>query len=100
MATSLQNLSLCDGSLLPTKRVHGFLLCKVLRLVCPLLAHTIPDSFFSLPVYKKYGSTCLSSVVFWNTLPVFWISDASAIKTVHSSRVVFVKDVEAVGHFG
>ena len=52
---------------------------------------------FSLLVYKKYGSTCLSSVVFWNALPVFWISDADAIKTVHSSRVVFPKDVEVVG---
>ena len=55
---------------------------------------------FSLLVYKKYGSTCLSSVVFWNALPVFWISDADAIKTVHSSRTVFPKDMEAVGRIG
>jgi len=54
---------------------------------------------FSLLVYKQYGSTCLSSVVLWNALPVFWISDADAIKTLHSSRVVFPKDIEAVGHF-
>ena len=99
MATSLQDPSSCDGSLLPTKRLHGLLQCEVLRSVCPLLTHHT-RFILSLPVYKKYGSTCLSSVVFWNALPVFWISDADAIKTVQSSRVVFPKDIEAVGLFG
>jgi len=61
--------------------------------------HISSDSFLSFLVYKKYGSTCLSSVLFWNALPVFWIADADAIKTVHSSRVVFSKDIQAVGHF-
>jgi len=45
VATSFQQPSPGDGSLLPTKRVHGLLLCKVLGSVCPLLVHMIPDSF-------------------------------------------------------
>ncbi|RDB30006.1 hypothetical protein Hypma_014135 [Hypsizygus marmoreus] len=45
--------------------------------------------------YAKYGSTCLSSVTFWNAIPIFWLSDADAIKTVHAGRATFPKDVEA-----
>ena len=97
MAPPLQNSSPCDESLLSTKRVHRSLLCKVRKSVNPLLPHIILNSFLFVLVYKKYGSTCLSSAVFWNALPVFWISDADAIKTVHSSRVVFPKDIEIVG---
>jgi len=51
-------------------------------------------SFFL--VYKSYGSTCLSSIVFWDALPTFWLSDAEAIKAVSTDRQVFSKDVEAV----
>jgi hypothetical protein len=47
-------------------------------------------------VYKRYGSTCLSSIIIWNALPTFWLSDAEAIKVVSSDRVVFAKDTEAV----
>ena len=97
MAPPFQNSSPCGESFLSTKRVHGLLLCSVHKSVNLLLAHIISDWFFFVLVYKKYGSTCLSSAVFWNALPVFWISDADAIKTVHSSRVVFPKDIELVG---
>ncbi|KAG5646335.1 hypothetical protein DXG03_003658 [Asterophora parasitica] len=46
-------------------------------------------------VFKQYGSTCLSSITFWNAIPTFWVSDADAIKAVHTGRAVFTKDVEA-----
>ena len=49
-----------------------------------------------LSVYQKYGSTCLSSIVFTNAIPTFWLSDADAIKVVSTDRTVFQKDVEAV----
>lgn len=48
------------------------------------------------PVFEKYGSTCLSSVTFLDALPIFWISDADAVKTVQNLRTTFTKDTEAV----
>ena len=39
-------------------------------------------------------------MTFWDALPVFWIADADAIKTVNLSRVAFPKEVEGVSHFG
>jgi len=87
------------GPFFPPKRFMGYYLAKFsgLSVLCWHISYLIHS--FSLLVYKKYGSTCLSSVVFWNALPVFWISDADAIKTVHSSRAVFSKDSQAVSHF-
>lgn len=49
-----------------------------------------------ITVYKRYGNTCLSSILVWNALPIFWLSDAKAIKAVSADRVLFSKDVEAV----
>ncbi|KAK0458736.1 cytochrome P450 [Desarmillaria tabescens] len=46
-------------------------------------------------VFAKFGTTCLSSVVFWNAIPTFWISDADAIRIVSADRKTFTKDVEA-----
>jgi len=52
-----------------------------------------------MTVYKKYGSTCLSSVVFWDLAPIFWFADADAIKTITSDRYTFPKDAEAVSSY-
>jgi hypothetical protein len=49
-------------------------------------------------VYKKYGSTCLSSVTLWNLTPHFWIADADAIKTITFDGNTFQKDLELVIH--
>ncbi|KAK0237992.1 cytochrome P450 [Armillaria nabsnona] len=46
-------------------------------------------------VFAKFGTTCLGSVVFWDAIPTFWISDADAIRIVSSDRKTFTKDVEA-----
>ncbi|KAK0203616.1 cytochrome P450 [Desarmillaria ectypa] len=46
-------------------------------------------------VFAKFGTTCLSSVVFWDAIPTFWISDADAIRIVSADRKTFTKDVEA-----
>ncbi|KAF8235020.1 cytochrome P450 [Tricholoma matsutake] len=51
--------------------------------------------FAQFSLYKRYGSTCLSSILVWNALPIFWLSDAKAIKAVSADRVLFSKDVEA-----
>ncbi|GLB42347.1 putative cytochrome p450 [Lyophyllum shimeji] len=51
--------------------------------------------FAAFALFKKYGSTCLSSVTFWNAIPTFWLSDADAIKTMHAGRAIFPKDIEA-----
>lgn len=56
---------------------------------------TLTD-LITLPVYAKYGSTCLSSITFWNAIPVFWLSDGDAIKFISANRTAFPKDVEAV----
>ncbi|KAG7448724.1 cytochrome P450 [Guyanagaster necrorhizus] len=45
--------------------------------------------------FAKFGTTCLSSVVFWDAIPTFWISDADAIRIVSADRQTFTKDVEA-----
>ncbi len=47
-------------------------------------------------VYKKYGSSCLASVTFWDAQPTYWLADADAVKAVTSDRFTFTKDVEAV----
>jgi len=87
------------GTLFPPKGFIGDWYAKFSGQSVLCWCMSYPIHSFSLLVYRKYGSTCLSSVVFWNALPVFWISDADAIKGVYSSRVVFPKDVEAVGDF-
>lgn len=61
--------------------------------------HKYPPTWTDLiiiPVYAKYGSTCLSSITFWNAIPVFWLSDGDAIKFISANRKAFPKDVEAV----
>ncbi|KAF4564500.1 hypothetical protein EYR40_010663 [Pleurotus pulmonarius] len=55
----------------------------------------IGSYFGKFSLYQKYGSTCLSSIVFSNAIPTFWLSDADAIKVVSTDRTVFQKDVEA-----
>lgn len=50
-------------------------------------------------MFKRYQSTCLSSVTFWDCIPTFWLSDADAIKAISTDRAVYLKDVEAVGDF-
>ncbi|KAF5379088.1 hypothetical protein D9615_005915 [Tricholomella constricta] len=51
--------------------------------------------YAAFSLFREYGSTCLSSVTFWKAIPTFWLSDADTIKTVHTSRAIFPKDVEA-----
>jgi hypothetical protein len=47
-------------------------------------------------VYSKYGSTMLSSVVFWNSDQILWFADAEALKAVTSDRYTFPKPVAMV----
>jgi len=47
-------------------------------------------------VFKKYGTTCLSSVYFWASTPVYFVSDADAFRVINNEREVFKKDVESV----
>jgi hypothetical protein len=47
-------------------------------------------------VYKKYGSTVLSSVALSTNTPVFWIADADALKTVTTEKFLFQKELEFV----
>ena len=61
-----------------------------------LLRLLLLDQSLFFTVYERYGSTCLSSIIFWNALPMFWLSGAEAIKAVSTDRVLFSKDVEAV----
>lgn len=49
-----------------------------------------------IPVYEKYGSTCLSSIRLWNSQVYYWLADADALKSVTSDRQTFQKDIEAV----
>ncbi|KAF8889572.1 cytochrome P450 [Infundibulicybe gibba] len=56
---------------------------------------------FSL--YRKHGSTCLSSVVFWDSIPTFWFADADAIRAISTTRPAFQKDTvayEAINIYG
>ncbi|KAK2464803.1 hypothetical protein APHAL10511_003221 [Amanita phalloides] len=47
---------------------------------------------FSL--FKKYGTTCLSSVHFWTSTPIYFISDADAFRFISNERAVFEKETE------
>ncbi|KAL0959590.1 hypothetical protein HGRIS_011299 [Hohenbuehelia grisea] len=51
--------------------------------------------FAKFSIYAQYGSTCLSSIVFSDGTPLFWLADADAIKVVTTERLIFQKDVEA-----
>jgi hypothetical protein len=51
-----------------------------------------------MTAYERYGSTCLSSVIFWNSRVRYWIADADSLKTVTNDRYTFQKDVEAVSN--
>ncbi|KAF8637853.1 hypothetical protein AX17_002479 [Amanita inopinata Kibby_2008] len=46
-------------------------------------------------LYKKYGSTCLSSVTLWDTIPTYFVSDPDAIKYISNERHIFEKDTDA-----
>ncbi|KAF8348726.1 cytochrome P450 [Amanita rubescens] len=50
--------------------------------------------FGKFSVFKKYGTTCLSSVSFWSSIPVYFVSDADAFRVINNERGVFGKDVE------
>lgn len=47
-------------------------------------------------VYKKYGSTCLTSTTFWDAIPTYWFADADAIQAVCSDGSTYTKDLGAV----
>ena len=49
-------------------------------------------------VFKKYGSTCLSSVVFWSSTPVYFVCDADAFRSISNERRLFEKMVDAVSN--
>src|SRR6266576_5968553 len=43
-------------------------------------------------VFKKYGTTCLPSVYFWTSTPVYFVSDADAFRVINNERRIFDKD--------
>jgi len=47
-------------------------------------------------VYKKYGSTCLTSITFWEATPTYWLADADATRAVCSDEFTYTKDLGAV----
>ncbi|KAF5379057.1 hypothetical protein D9615_005999 [Tricholomella constricta] len=86
-------LRVCPGGSLLW--LHPFrTLALVLGPIFPLKGH-MGYYYAAFSLFREYGSTCLSSVTFWKAIPTFWLSDADAIKTVHTSRAIFPKDVEA-----
>ncbi|TFK72446.1 cytochrome P450 [Pluteus cervinus] len=80
---------------------QGFLLLHPFRGWTIVLGTVFPprgcmgDFYAAFSLYKKYGSTCLSSVVLWGAVPTYWLSDADAIKAVTADRSTFTKDVQA-----
>ncbi|KAF8348724.1 hypothetical protein F5887DRAFT_597736 [Amanita rubescens] len=52
----------------------------------------IGQLFGKFSVYKKYGTTCLSSVCFWTSMPVYFVSDADAFRTINNERRIFDKE--------
>jgi hypothetical protein len=81
------------GTVFPFKGQMGYYFAEFSRKCLPLEVSIRIDAFL---VYKLYGSTCLSSILFWNAVPIFWLSDAETIKVVSANRALFPKDVEAV----
>ncbi|KAJ7468039.1 cytochrome P450 [Mycena latifolia] len=59
------------------------------------LKHQIGSYFAKFALYARYGSTCISSVILWGSIPTLWLSDAQAIKTVATESTIFRKDLEA-----
>ncbi|PFH49572.1 hypothetical protein AMATHDRAFT_194702 [Amanita thiersii Skay4041] len=53
------------------------------------------DYFAKFSQYSEYGSTCLSSVIFWRAIPTYFVADADAVKFINNERHLFEKDVEA-----
>ncbi|PFH49568.1 hypothetical protein AMATHDRAFT_62875 [Amanita thiersii Skay4041] len=45
--------------------------------------------------YRDYGSTCLSSVIFWRAVPTYFVADADAVRLINHERHIFEKEVEA-----
>ena len=88
-----RTLSIVLGALFPFKGQMGYYFAKF---SCKCLSYRGQDRCLFFTVYERYGSTCLSSIVFWSALPTFWLSSAEAIKTVSADRALFSKDLEAV----
>ena len=47
-------------------------------------------------VFRQYGSTCLSSVYFWSSTPLYFVSDADAFRFISNERRLFEKEIDAV----
>ncbi|KAJ7468050.1 cytochrome P450 [Mycena latifolia] len=58
------------------------------------LRHHVGSYFAKFTCYARYGSTCISSVTLWGSIPTVWLSDAQTIKTVAAESTIFQKDVE------
>ncbi|KAJ8701241.1 hypothetical protein PTI98_000051 [Pleurotus ostreatus] len=58
------------------------------------LAGRIGDYYAKYTAYAKYGSTVVSSALFSNARPTFWVSDAVALKTISNNRNTFRRDLE------
>ncbi|KAJ7468042.1 cytochrome P450 [Mycena latifolia] len=58
------------------------------------LKHQIGAYFAKFTLYARHGSTALSSVILWGSIPTLWLSDAQAIKTVAAESTIFRKDLE------
>ncbi|KIY72214.1 cytochrome P450 [Cylindrobasidium torrendii FP15055 ss-10] len=70
-----------------------------LQLILGRYGYPFPGSvghyYSKFEVYKKHGSTCLSTVATWGTTPVYYMTNVEAIKKVLSDRHVFIKDVRS-----
>jgi hypothetical protein len=83
----------------------GILFMNPFNSLFVFIAYWIPPGRFGslkneFCLYRKYGTTCLPTVAFWDLTPAFWFADVDAIKTIASDRYTYPKDIELYAQVG
>jgi hypothetical protein len=89
-----RNEALLSGPIFPFKGMIGHYFGKFARMSYSHWVRIIEQLFSA--EYRKYGSSCLSSVVLWDSRSVVWTADPDVFRVASWERPTFIKDVEAV----
>ncbi|KAK2464802.1 hypothetical protein APHAL10511_003220 [Amanita phalloides] len=74
--------------------VHPFFLMALITAPWYPRPGSMGHYYAKFSLFKRYGSTCLSSVYFWTSASIYFISDADAFRFITNERAVFEKDTE------
>jgi len=79
------------GCIFPFNKMTGSYYAKI-----SWMYNILPLLDISLAEYRKYGSTYLSSVVLWSSMPIIWMADPDVFRVATSDHSTFSKNIRDV----